>query len=177
MKEYKENINQQYIWRRKKHSVLGRPNLHWQRDIHLHAKIPEALRCGSWTEKSTSNTNKNLRILDIQGRAKNKWAENRSSQGAGMKESQAWTRERDWNEKVACSTKYWVRPLVWWLRRPLKLWRCLNASGIFACRCISFCHWRFGLPKTECFSLLYIHKFLAKFWSHQTTSMEGINGF
>lgn len=28
-----------------------------------------------------------------------------------MKESQACTRERDLNEKVACSTKYWVRPL------------------------------------------------------------------
>ena len=36
-----------YMWRREKHLVVGRPNLQWQRDTHLHAKIPEGIKTPS----------------------------------------------------------------------------------------------------------------------------------
>ena len=38
--------------------------------------------------EDSSKRNKNLRILGIHGKAENKWAKNRSSQRAGMKQSQ-----------------------------------------------------------------------------------------
>lgn len=118
---------------------------------------------GLGTEKSSYNTNKNLRILDIQGRAKNKWARTGAHKDR-MKESQACTRERDLNEKVACSTKYWVRPLCGVMIKETSetLRVSWMLSGIFAYRCISLCHWRLACLQQSIF-LFYTYK---NFWQN-----------
>ena len=173
------------MWRREKHSVLGRPNLQWQKDIHLHAKIPEALRhLQSFRGLLNHHTRGLTQYFVLQATF--------SFQSLSL--VHAWLSfipapcvllfSAHLFFALPCMSKIlkflFVLEVDFSVQDPH-----LNASGIFAWRCISLCQWRFGLPKTECFFLLQIYcwfifslySFMSQWLYHHPSHWEYIASF